>query len=66
MCLILWNTNEDYNYIEDRTYECSCFIQFIKQIGEKKIKCEACKAFIAFCKNLMFDSFYCMTLKITF
>ena len=25
-------------------HECSCFIEFIKRVGKKEIKCEACRA----------------------
>ena len=54
-------------------HECSCFIEFIKRVGEK-IKCEACQAFYRlFAKSFnefsnkgarMLDSIYHMTLKL--
>ena len=28
--------------------ECLCFIEFIKQVGKKEIKCEVCRAFYLF------------------
>ena len=32
-------------------HECSCFIDFIKRVGEE-IKCKACRAFYLFCNKL--------------
>ena len=29
-------------------HECSCFIEFIKRVGGKEIKCKACRAFYRF------------------
>ena len=33
-------------------HECSCFIDFIKRVEEKEIKCEACRAFISFSQRV--------------
>ena len=52
----------------------SCFIEFIKRVGGKEIKCEACQAFyLFFCNEFnkfnnsgarMLDTIYYMTLRL--
>ena len=45
-------------------HECSCFIEFIKRVLGKVIKCEACHAFYHFLTtSLMLDFIYHMVLK---
>ena len=39
-------------------HECSWFIEFIKQVEEKRLKCEACQAF-----NLFFAMSLIMSAK---
>ena len=37
-------------------HECSCFIEFIKRVGGKEIKCEACRAFYLFFATSLINS----------
>ena len=37
-------------------HEYSCLIEFIKRVGEKEIKCEACRAFYRFFATSLVNS----------
>ena len=61
------------NISEFTVFGCSCFIDFIKRLGGKEIKCQACRVLYLFCNKFnkfnntgarMLDSIYHMTLKI--
>ena len=48
--------NNDVHYKWRILHECSCFIEFIKQVEEKKIKCKACRAFYLFFATSLINS----------